>query len=72
MRPTKKTMLPILVVLAGIFGATGLLQVRPSVATHATPRPLPLVRAIPVQKRCGTFALDYTERGTRKWHTWAP
>ena len=49
MRPTKKTMLPILVVLAGIFGATGLLQVRPSVATHATAQPVPLVHATPVQ-----------------------
>jgi RND family efflux transporter MFP subunit len=49
MSPTKKMVLPILVVLAGVVGATGLLRVRPSVATHSTARPVPLVRAMAVQ-----------------------
>jgi RND family efflux transporter MFP subunit len=49
MKPTKKIVLPILVVLLGIFGATGLLRVRPSVATHSTARPLPMVRAMEVE-----------------------
>ena len=49
MKPTKKVVLPILVVLVGIFGATGLLRVRPSVATHSTARPLPMVRAMEVE-----------------------
>ena len=49
MRASRKTLLPILVVLVGVVGATGLLQVRPTVATHSTARPLPLVRVMPVQ-----------------------
>jgi len=49
MRPTKKIVLPILVVLLGIVGATGLLRVRPSVATHRTARPLPMVRVMAVE-----------------------
>jgi len=49
MRPTKKTLLPILVVMAGIVGATGLLRVRPTVATHSAARPLALVRVMEVQ-----------------------
>ena len=49
MRSKRKAVLPILVVLAGVVGATGLLQVRPTVATHSTARPLPLVRVMEVQ-----------------------
>jgi RND family efflux transporter MFP subunit len=49
MRPTKKSVLPILVVLLGVVAATGLLRVRPMVATHRAARPLPLVRAMAVQ-----------------------
>ena len=49
MKPSKKIVLPILVVLLGIFGATGLLRVRPSVATHSTVRPLPMVRVVEVE-----------------------
>jgi len=49
MRLTKKSVLPILVVLLGVVAATGLLRVRPTVATHDTPRSLPLVRAMAVQ-----------------------
>jgi len=49
MRPTKKLVLPILVVLLGIVGATGLLRVRPSVATHSIARPLPMVRVMTVE-----------------------
>jgi len=49
MMPTKKIVLPILVVLVGIVGATGLLRVRPSVATHSTARPLPMVRTMAVE-----------------------
>ena len=49
MTPTKKIVLPILVVLVGIVGSTGLLRVRPSVATHSTARPLPMVRAMTVE-----------------------
>jgi RND family efflux transporter MFP subunit len=49
MRPTKKSVLPILVVLLGVVGATGLVRIRPMVATHSTARPLPLVRAMAVQ-----------------------
>jgi RND family efflux transporter MFP subunit len=46
MRPILKIALPILVVLVGVVGATGLLRVRPSVATHSTARPLPTVRVM--------------------------
>ena len=49
MTSTKKIVLPILVVLVGIVGATGLLKVRPSVATHSTAPPLPMVRAMTVE-----------------------
>ena len=49
MKPSKKIVLPILVVLLGIFGATGLLRVRPSVANHSTARPLPMVRVVAVE-----------------------
>jgi len=49
MRPNPKIVLPILVVLLGVVGATGLLRVRPSVATHAAARPLPMVRAMAVE-----------------------
>jgi RND family efflux transporter MFP subunit len=47
--PTRKSVLPVLVLLLGAVAATGLLRVRPTVATHSTARSLPLVRVIPVQ-----------------------
>ena len=49
MKPNLRIVLPILVVLLGIVGATGLLRVRPSVATHSVARPLPMVRAMTVE-----------------------
>lgn len=62
MRLAPKTVLPILVIFFALVGATGLLRVRPSVATRGEVRPLPLVEVIEIQPQ--TVELHIEAQGT--------
>jgi RND family efflux transporter MFP subunit len=58
MRLTPKTVLPILVIFLALVAVTGLLRVRPSVATHSDVRPLPLVQVLDIQPQAVQLRIE--------------